>query len=226
MFCWMDLKTHDVGATAGFLVALLGWECAVAEEDPRRAVSVYAEGVRIGGVSDLSRPPYPPGLPAHTAYYIAVDDADGRTAAAEAAGARVVVEPFDADGQGRVATLVDPVGAAVSLWEGRSLRGWARPRTLRLACAEPERAADFYTRVLGAVPRGASIVRGDAAPAWELVLADRDPRALAGPARERGGAVVREGGVTRLRSAEGLSFVLGSPDGAQGGHAGGAVVRP
>ncbi|MFL1381610.1 MULTISPECIES: VOC family protein [unclassified Nocardiopsis] len=207
----MDLKTHDVGATADFLAALLGWECAVAEEDPRRATSVYAEGVRIGGVSDLSLPPYPPGLPAHTAYYVAVDDADGRTAAAEAAGARVVVEPFDAGDQGRVSTLVDPAGAVVSLWEGRSFRGWTRPRRMLLACAEPERAADFYTRVLGGVPRGASIVRGDTAPAWELVLANRDPAALAGPARERGGAVVREDGVTRLRSAEGLSFVLGAP---------------
>jgi predicted enzyme related to lactoylglutathione lyase len=210
MFCWMDLKTHDVGAPADFLAALLGWECTGAEEDPRRATSVYAEGVRIGGVSDLSLPPYPPGLPAHIAYHIAVDDADGCTAAAEAAGARVVVEPFDAGDQGRVSTLVDPVGAAVSLWEGRSFRGWTRPRSMRLACAEPERAADFYTRVLGGVPRGASIVRGDTVPAWELVLANRDPATLAGPARERGGAVMREDGVTRLRSAEGLSFVLGA----------------
>lgn len=224
MFCWMDLKTHGLRGTADFFSSVLGWDFAVAEEDPRRATSVYADGRRIAGVSDLSAPPYPPNLPAHVAYYIAVDDADRSTAAAEAAGARVVVEPFDAGGQGRTATLVDPVGAAVSLWEGRSFRGWTRARSMLLACAEPERAEDFYTRALGGVPREASILRRDGAPAWELVLGPRDPGALAGRARERGGAVVSEEGVTRLRSAEGLSFVLGTPDFRGGDRMSGEVA--
>ncbi|WYB29972.1 VOC family protein [Streptomyces sp. SM1P] len=122
-FCWMDLKTRDPSGTAAFFSAVLGWDFAVDETDWRRAVVFRAGDHRIGGLSDLAQPVYPPGLPAHVAYYLAVDDVDHRTAVAAENGARVLVPPFDAGDQGRIATLIDPVGAAVSLWRPRGSRG-------------------------------------------------------------------------------------------------------
>ncbi|CAM5579434.1 hypothetical protein SBADM41S_10798 [Streptomyces badius] len=113
-FCWMDLKTRDPSGTAAFFSAVLGWDFAVDEEDWRRAVTISAGDHRIGGVSDLAGPAYPPDLPAHVAYYLAVDDVDRRTAVAAENGARILVPPFDAGDQGRIATLIDPEGAAVS----------------------------------------------------------------------------------------------------------------
>lgn len=127
--------------------AVLGWRFAVDEDDPRRATKIHVDGHPIGGVSDLSGPVYPPGTPPHAAYYLAVDDVDRRAEAAVAHGARLVVGPFDAGEQGRMATLVDPEGAAFSLWQARSFAGWRlppgvehAPMRLVLACGAPERA--------------------------------------------------------------------------------------
>ncbi|WP_254400430.1 hypothetical protein [Streptomyces sp. AC602_WCS936] len=61
-----------------------------------RATRIFADGHQIGGVSDLSSSLYPPGTPAHIAYYRAVDDIEARTEAATAAGAQLVLAPFDA----------------------------------------------------------------------------------------------------------------------------------
>ncbi|MET8657107.1 VOC family protein [Streptomyces griseus] len=230
-FCWMDLKTRDPAGTAAFFSSVLGWDFAVDEEDWRRAVKISAGGDRIGGVSDLAQPVYPPGTPPHIAFYLAVDDVDHRTALAVANGAQVVVPPFDAGDQGRIATLIDPVGAALSLWRPRGFAGWpvsaeaeGAPHHAVLTCEDPERAREFYTRTTGtplgraafrkAAPAPAGTDAGTAAasaPRWELALAVHDPDAVADRARAHGPDLVTLTGeghhrVVRLRSPEGLTF--------------------
>ncbi|MEU5345043.1 MULTISPECIES: VOC family protein [unclassified Streptomyces] len=201
-FCWMDLKTRDLPGTGEFFSKALGWRFAVAEDDWRRATGITAGRHRIGGVSDLANPTYPPGTPAHIAYYLAVDDVDRRAEAATANGARLVVPPFDAGDQGRIATLIDPVGAAFSLWQPYGFAGWSfpagsarLPHRMVLACEQPDLARDFYRGTTGA-----PLVHADfrtayepaaAAPRWELEIGVED----AGP-------------VGRLSSPEGLSFLL------------------
>ncbi|MEU4174460.1 VOC family protein [Streptomyces sp. NPDC026589] len=228
-FCWMDLKTRDPSGTAVFFSSVLGWEFAVDEEDWRRAVKISAGGERIGGVSDLAQPVYPPGTPPHIAYYLAVDDADHRTALAVANGAQVVVPPFDAGDQGRIATLIDPVGAVLSLWRPRGFAGWpasatadGTPHHAVLACEDPERAREFYARTTG-TPLGRAVFReaGPAvtgtttgsAPQWELALAVDDPDAVIRRALIHGPDLVTLAGegarrVVRLRSPEGLTFLI------------------
>jgi predicted enzyme related to lactoylglutathione lyase len=58
------------------------------------------------------------GVPTHWFAYLAVDDVDQRLAAAKAAGAEVLREPFEVEGVGRIAIIRDPVGAAI---------GWMTP---------------------------------------------------------------------------------------------------
>lgn len=230
-FCWMDLKTRDPSGTAAFFSSVLGWDFAVDEEDWRRAVKVTAGGRRIGGVSDLAQPVYPPGTPPHIAFYLAVDDVDHRTAVAATRGARIVVEPFDAGDQGRIATLIDPVGAVFSLWRPRKSAGWpvsataaAVPHCMVLACEDPERARRFYAGTMGA-PLGRAAFHEaatgaaatDSAPQWELALAMDDPDAVTGRARTHGPGLVTlavEDGrrVVRLRSPEGLTFLIQARD--------------
>lgn len=205
-FCWMDVKTGDVAGVAAFFGTVLGWRFAVDEDDPRRATKIYADGRPIGGVSDLSAPIYPPGTPPHVAYYLGVDDADRRTEAAVAHGAELVVGPFDAGDQGRIATLVDPGGAAFSLWQAGTFAGWSHPANaphapaeMVLACADPERSRSFYRAVLGTDPRGAAFVRG--AAGWEAVL----------PTPDLDGVAVRagtgwDGRARRLTGPGGLAF--------------------
>ncbi|MFE3379210.1 VOC family protein [Streptomyces anulatus] len=240
-FCWMDLKTRDPSGTAAFFSSVLGWDFAVDEEDWRRAVKISAGADRIGGVSDLAQPVYPPGTPPHIAYYLAVDDVDHRTDLAVANGARVVVAPFDAGDQGRIATLIDPVGAVLSLWRPRGFAGWpvsataeGTPHHAVLACEDPERAREFYARTTG-TPLGRAAFReagpspgatgagpaAGSAPQWELALAVDDPDAVIRRARAHGPDLVTLAGegrrrVVRLRSPEGLTFLIQARDQGSG----------
>ncbi|SER27918.1 hypothetical protein SAMN05216188_109283 [Lentzea xinjiangensis] len=193
-FCWMDLKTRDVTGTAAFFARALGWRFAVDEDDWRKATKIYADGHPIGGVSDLANPVYPPGTPAHIAFYLAVDDVDRRVEAAVSNGARLVVPPFEAGDQGRTATLIDPFGAAFSLWRARAFTGWRfPPGRMVLACDQPADARRFYREVAGAPLAHADFAAtsGPAtAPQWELAV-EAD---ASGPRRGR------------LSSPEGLTF--------------------
>ncbi|MGW7283545.1 VOC family protein [Streptomyces sp. NPDC054844] len=213
----MDVKTYDVPGTEAFFSAVLGWRFAVDESDWRRAIKIFADGQQIGGVSDLSSPLYPPGTPAHIAYYLAVDDVQARTEAATAAGAQLVLAPFDAGDQGRIATLIDPVGAAFSLWQTHSSNRWSpsarAPQCMVLACPRPEQARNFYQDVLGTVPSCADFVPTHGAeepqPRWELVVAVDDPDAVAARACGLGhGMPAGQGpvGGQRLTSPDGLTF--------------------
>ncbi|MFH8974989.1 FAD-dependent oxidoreductase [Streptomyces sp. NPDC017890] len=218
-FCWMDLKTHDVPGTAAFFSTVLGWRFAVDEDDWRRATKIFAAGHQIGSVSDLSAPVYPPGTPAHIAYYLAVDDIDARTEAATAAGAQLVLAPFDAGDQGRIATLIDPVGAVFSLWQTQPFNRWlptaSALQRMILACPSPEQARRFYQAMLGTVPGCADFVLASGAegcvPRWELVVGVEDPNAAATRARGLGQEVsygpdrTAPGG-QRLSSPDGLTF--------------------
>lgn len=227
-FCWMDLKTRDVPGTTAFFSAVLGWRFAVDEADERRATAIFAGGYRIGGASDLANPVYPPGTPPHLALYLAVDDVDRATAAAVARGARLVLAPFDAGSRGRLSTLVDPAGAAFSLWQAREFAGWdfppgatGAPSHVVLACADPTAARDFYRQVLGTAPQHAEFTAGSTtessavhtAPRWELALVVDDLDGVAARVREHGRGSSRRSeragrSALRMSSPEGVTFHL------------------
>jgi predicted enzyme related to lactoylglutathione lyase len=64
----------------------------------------------------MQAPPDQPGAPFWNAYF-ATDDTDGAVAATEAAGGRVLMGPLDVPA-GRIAVVMDPQGAAFSLFQG------------------------------------------------------------------------------------------------------------
>lgn len=221
-FCWMDLKTRDLAGTANFFSKTLGWRFAVDEEDWRKATKIAVDGHLIGGVSDLANPVYPPGTPAHIAYYLAVDNVDRRAEAAEAHGARLVVPPFDAGDQGRMATLIDPVGAAFSLWQPHHFAGWkfpphsaGAPHRMALVCDQPDKARHFYGETTGTPLVCADFIatRGPSAsaPQWELAVGVGDLDSVVARAHAHGQDSVtcsEETGrrFVRLSSPEGLTF--------------------
>jgi uncharacterized protein len=59
-------------------------------------------------------------VPPHWTSFISVEDADRMAARVIELGGVVVRDPFDVDDLGRVATVRDPTGAIVSLWERRT----------------------------------------------------------------------------------------------------------
>src|SRR3954451_20788812 len=152
--CWIEVTAPDVDAALAFYGDVLGWEFAemLPPSAPQRYVVATLGGLDVAAVTG----PVEGG--AAWATYVAVDDADAVTRAMVDRGASVVVEPTDAgpDGAaGRSATLTDPQGAEVRLWQARHRLGaqvanvpgawnFSDLRTTDVAAA-----AGFYADVLG-----------------------------------------------------------------------------
>ena len=108
-FCWVDLGTVDPAAAKAFYGGLLGWEF---DDLPTGDKGTYTicrlDGKAVAGLYDQAE---------ETSWgsYIKLDAVDRAAGRARELGAQVLVEPFDAPGGGRVATVRDPAGAAVSL---------------------------------------------------------------------------------------------------------------
>ena len=107
----------------------------------------------VGSLPDLGGPPVPA-----WSTYVRVDSVDDAAERARAAGARVLIGPLDALPAGRLAVLVDPVGAVVSVWEARAREGaqlvnepgtWAMSS---LHTTDGEGAKAFYGSVFGWQP--------------------------------------------------------------------------
>ena len=108
-FVWHELTSDDVEASLGFYRALFGWE--EMQRMDMGAMGPYvifgSDGVQRGGM--YRRPPGQPGGAGWLAY-AHVASAEWATAAAVAAGARILHGPADVPG-GRITMLVDPQGA-------------------------------------------------------------------------------------------------------------------
>jgi predicted enzyme related to lactoylglutathione lyase len=73
-----------------------------------------AGGEPVAGINPIDSPHFA-SVPEAWLGYIAVDDVDGRVKKATAAGGKVMREPFDIPGVGRIAILMDSRGAAIGL---------------------------------------------------------------------------------------------------------------
>ncbi|MEU6720588.1 VOC family protein [Nonomuraea sp. NPDC046802] len=215
----MDLKSHDLPGTAAFFSAVLNWRFAVDEDDWRQATKITVDGHQIGTVSDLANPLYPPGLPAHIAYYVRVDDVDRRVDVATANGAQLVLAPFDAGDQGRMATLIDPAGAVFSLWQAGRFSGWLippktayAPQRMVLVCDRPHQAEEFYSQVLGTPFKRCDFLTtnesGGGVPQWELAIGVEDPQEVAARVGDYG-----QGSFTWSEHAGRPGLRLSSPQG-------------
>jgi predicted enzyme related to lactoylglutathione lyase len=149
-FSWAELATSDAGAAKAFYTALFAWEY---DDVPIGDGQVYSMAARDGHVVAAlfsSSEPSP-----HWNCYVTVASADSATARAGELGANVAAEPFDVMDAGRMATVVDPTGAALCLWEPRSNIGAAlvnTPGALTwndLLTPNPDAAAKFYGELLG-----------------------------------------------------------------------------
>lgn len=117
-FHWNELLTNDVGAAKAFYSKMMGW---VFDEMKMPDGGDYLVAIKgddpVAGIAGM--PSY---LPADTAphwiSYVEVEEIDAQVAKAKAAGATVLMEPFDVPETGRIAILKDPTGAMI---------GWITP---------------------------------------------------------------------------------------------------
>ncbi len=112
---WIDLMTSDVDAAVAFYSAVFGWEAEPATEEFGGYRNFRANGNRVAGV--MSPPDGGAGPGDVWSTYLRVNDAKAALGAASAAGASVVVPVVAVGDLGRFAFMIDPVGAAIGIWE-------------------------------------------------------------------------------------------------------------
>jgi predicted enzyme related to lactoylglutathione lyase len=152
--CWVDAASPDPEAAVDFYAGLFGWECedTMPSDAPGHYFMARLDGSDVAAIGSL-----PEGAPAVAAWntYVWVESAERATAKATAAGATVVAEPLDVFDAGRMATLADPAGATISLWEPGRHRGAGKvnePGTVvfnDLYTTDVEGAKTFYGDVFG-----------------------------------------------------------------------------
>jgi predicted enzyme related to lactoylglutathione lyase len=155
--CWVETLQPDPQAARDFYGSLFGWEFAGPGAMPGELPGEYfvarmqdRDVAGIGALPDFG------GLAAASwNTYVRVDSADEVAERAKAAGARLLLGPLAAPPAGRMAVLVDPVGAAICLWEARAREGaqlvnesgtWAMSS---LHTTDGEGATAFYGSVFG-----------------------------------------------------------------------------
>ena len=147
-FSWAELVTSDAGVGEGVLHerVRLG---VPRQPDPRR---VYSTALRDGkDVAALYESDQPP----HWNCYVTVESAEATAARAAELGATVAAEAFDVMEVGRMAVIVDPVGAALCLWEPKSHIGASlvnAPGAMTwndLITPDPAHSARFYGDLFG-----------------------------------------------------------------------------
>ncbi|CAM3188386.1 VOC family protein [Tsukamurella hominis] len=112
---WIDLMTSDVEAAVEFYGAVFGWEAEPANEDFGGYRNFRVNGNRVAGVMS---PPDGGGGPGDVwSTYLRVEDAKASLRAATDAGASLVVPVVPVEDLGRFAFVIDPVGAAIGIWE-------------------------------------------------------------------------------------------------------------
>ena len=116
-FHWNELMTRDVEKAKKFYGETLGWTFEAMPMPDGGTYWVAKMGdTPVGGMCPQG--PEHGGAPDSWGAYIAVDDVDARLEEGKAGGGKVLLEPFDVPGVGRIAIIQDPNGAAI---------GWMTP---------------------------------------------------------------------------------------------------
>ena len=115
-FSWHECAAPDPKSAWSFYQALFGWEKSAAMDmGPDGTYQMFR---RSGGKADLGafykRPADKPGTAAWLVYAY-VRDADRSADLVTQLGGRVLIGPMDVPGGGRIATCVDPQGAAFAV---------------------------------------------------------------------------------------------------------------
>jgi len=115
-FSWHELITTDLDAGKEFYHAIFGWEDRGDEFDMGPEMGKYKmfgrDRFTYGGM--FKKPAQMP-APSHWMNYVLVDSADAAAARATKAGGTVINGPMDVPGGDRIAAIMDPQGAVLSV---------------------------------------------------------------------------------------------------------------
>ena len=115
-FHWNELMTRDVKKAKDFYKKTLGWTYEDAPMgDMYGTYTIVKSGDQmVAGMFKMDGPMFE-GQPESWFTYVAVDDLDKRLKKVKEAGGKVLREPWDVPGVGRIA-IVEAAGGAVQGW--------------------------------------------------------------------------------------------------------------
>ena len=224
-FSWAELVTSDADAAKAFYTSVFAWEY---RDNPIPDGSVYTtalrDGLDVGALYAADQPP-------HWNCYVTVESADAAAARAGELGATIAAEPFDVMDVGRMAVIVDNVGAALCLWEPKSHIGATlvnAPGAMAwndLLTPDPASSARLLRRPVRVDDRGdARLRRVPRDPEWRALQRRHDAdRSAHGPGAAELDSVLRPRGRRAARRRGRGSRRAGAQRSDQG--AGGDVRR-
>jgi hypothetical protein len=109
-FCWETLNTTDVEKAKAFYTKVIGWTIT---GGPGNNMAVFQAGE--AQVADAEAAP--PGVPSHWLAHVVVEKLEPAREKAERLGAKIMMPVIDIPQVGRIAIIMDPFGAALSLFE-------------------------------------------------------------------------------------------------------------
>ncbi|WP_417520113.1 VOC family protein [Minwuia sp.] len=117
-FVWNELATSDLEGAKKFYTEVIGWTVDAMPMADGGTYHIFKDGeeMRGGMMSTAEIPGDPP--PPHWMGYIGVDDVDATCEKAKAGGGQILNGPFDIPNVGRMAVIMDPQGAVVSVMKG------------------------------------------------------------------------------------------------------------
>jgi predicted enzyme related to lactoylglutathione lyase len=151
--CWVDTMQPDPDAAKTFYGGLFGWEfddrAPQGSTGPYYVAQLHGRDVAaVGGPLEAGASPF-------WNTYTAVENADRTATRVREAGGRVVTEPIDVPGAGRMAVFTDTQGAVFSAWEAADFVGAQlvnEPGTWNFSeynTRDPEEATRFYRAAFG-----------------------------------------------------------------------------
>ena len=123
-FCWPGLATSDASVATRFYSRLFGWEAADLSAPSVGRFTLLRRAGKDAAILYRQTPEArAAGVAPHWTPFLSVEDADETAVRTETLGGRRIRGSFDVLDLGRVATLRDPAGTIVSLWQARAKHG-------------------------------------------------------------------------------------------------------
>jgi predicted enzyme related to lactoylglutathione lyase len=108
---WIDITSHDAGASRAFYAQLFGWRLQLIEALNYALIDPDPD-ILPGGIGQQD-----PAHPGGVVTYFSVPDLEASLAKAEELGAKTAVPPWEVPGLGRMAVFLDPDGNRIGLWQ-------------------------------------------------------------------------------------------------------------
>lgn len=152
MPCWVDVMvetTEQREALMAFYSALHGWTYDVGGEEMGYYTIASLDGRAVMGLGQG------PGGAGALVTYFATDDIAASAAAATGLGGNVFMGPMDVADVGKMALVLDPVGAVHGLWQPGTFAGFGvvyeagAPGWFDHTSKDPEAAGAYYRALTG-----------------------------------------------------------------------------